>query len=387
MKRYVTLFLFVALLLIFSSSNDPSFSGTDVPSSPTPSASSTEDTPIPAPQKIKISLTPPVPLEEDSRHLFERGTFDADFYGFSKDGKYFVANFEKEGIRQKEGSYLFFVGRELKVHEEEKLDLSNETMVLLRENQVCNIYEIYSLHYLEDDPTYGTLALRQKRKAAVGGDVTYITLLHYVKQPLEDYPLVPPDPISYVPNPYDPLTEWLEWLCFEDMGGSSKYPWVNGNLYDVCDYDGFGPLNVSAWELWPYVDFSVEPQTRFHLNLMLNRAELDAFSDLGTDDYPYEWVTYYRPKDSTENFKMAKGGPWGTCPIGDYIIYRLPLMDYGCEMSLNEDGSTRAYHMVFFLLDKNTDEIVAWNDQYVDWTDSSEAYYKDALKHGLIRDL
>jgi hypothetical protein len=61
-------------------------------------------------------------------------------------------------------------------------------------------------------------------------------------------------------------------------------------------------------------------------------------------------------------------------------------MDYGCEMSLNEDGSAKEYYMIFFLVEKDTDEIVVWTDLAVKWTDSSEAFYQDALRLGLIKD-
>ena len=70
--------------------------------------------------------------------------------------------------------------------------------------------------------------------------------------------------------------------------------------------------------------------------------------------------------------------------MGENMLYRMHLMDYGCEMSLKEDGSLATYHMVFVILENGTENIVGWNDQYVDWTDSSEAYYKDALAYGVL---
>jgi hypothetical protein len=118
---------------------------------------------------------------------------------------------------------------------------------------------------------------------------------------------------------------------------------------------------------------------------MLNIAEVDAFTGLGTDDYCYTWKVFYKIADTEEDYKMVECTPWGTCQVDEYMLYRLNLMDYGCEMSLNEDGSTRSYHMVFLILNKDTGEVLAWNDQYVDWTDSSEAAYQDALKHGVIK--
>ena len=64
------------------------------------------------------------------------------------------------------------------------------------------------------------------------------------------------------------------------------------------------------------------------------------------------------------------------------MIYRYNLMDYGAEMSVNEDGSTRTYHMVFFIM--QGEEIVAWHDEYVDWTDATQKFYDDAVAKNLI---
>jgi hypothetical protein len=176
----------------------------------------------------------------------------------------------------------------------------------------------------------------------------------------------------------------------EDMGESGLYTLVyGGGLYTGCDYDGGeGPMTISAWEMWPYTagdKNSVKDNTHFHLCLKLNQAEIDAFTGIDTEDYGYEWRTYYRPADSDEEYKMVTGTPWGTCPIGEDMIYRYNLCDFGGEFSLNDDGSTRTYHMIFFILNKGTEEIVVWNDQMVDWTDSAQKYYDEAKEWGIIK--
>ena len=53
---------------------------------------------------------------------------------------------------------------------------------------------------------------------------------------------------------------------------------------------------------------------------------------------------------------------------------------YGYE---NPSFAGDTYHMIFVICDKEG-TAVAWTDLNVQWTDSSEAYYQDALKYDLI---
>jgi hypothetical protein len=80
---------------------------------------------------------------------------------------------------------------------------------------------------------------------------------------------------------------------------------------------------------------------------------------------------------------MVEGNPWGTCPIGDNMIYRFNLMDYGMKLTLAEDGSMNTYHMIFCIFDE-AGELVIWRDELIDWTDSADQYYKDAVELNLI---
>jgi hypothetical protein len=380
------LWLAIALLLLLCSCNGPTTTAPSAPSaSGTPSLSS-----------VSPSVVPTSP-EKDQRPLFERETFEAPFFGFTQDQKYFVANFKEEGYNTEErGSYLFLVGRELTAGEADTLTLDYKTMLLLREIGACCITEVYSLHRLKSAPNCDTLALREKQTIIVDGhsfESSTVTLLHYIKEPLENAPLIPPE--NFDPHPtYRPMperfdTEWLTWLTEEDMGDSGKYPYVSTAGVYKTDYDGYeGPMTPSVWTLWPY---DIEEQTyseysHFFLDLRLIYADVNAYTGLGTEGSPYEWKIFYRPAGSTEDYKRIEGSPWSASVGGNVVSIKFNLMDYGCEMSLNEDGSAKEYYMIFFLVEKDTDEIVVWTDLAVKWTDSSEAFYQDALRLGLIKD-
>jgi hypothetical protein len=179
-------------------------------------------------------------------------------------------------------------------------------------------------------------------------------------------------------------TEWLVWLTQEDMGDSGKYPLAfGGGVYKV-NYNS-ETMTSSGWEIWPYDISTKTPgnNAHFHLCLMINASEFDGYTGLGTDDYAYTWKTYYRVNGTDDQYQMVEGNPWGTCPIGDNMIYRFNLMDYGMKLTLAEDGSMNTYHMIFCIFDE-AGELVIWRDELIDWTDSADQYYKDAVELNLI---
>ena len=156
----------------------------------------------------------------------------------------------------------------------------------------------------------------------------------------------------------------------------------DSSLYDVCDYDGKGGKKASAWELYPYTPGdtgSVKKNTHFHLCLLIDEDDIDAYTGIGTEEYPYTWKIYYKDAYANESYKMVEGAPWGAISLGNDMLYRVNLMDFGMEKP--NVGDT--YHMIFVICDKEG-TAVAWTDLNVQWTDSSEAYYQDALKYDLI---
>ena len=180
--------------------------------------------------------------------------------------------------------------------------------------------------------------------------------------------------------------QWMEWLAHVELG-------VYGNVYDErqgfiqssqyqADYDGDdGPMESSSWEIWPYnsrdEENPVSDISKFHL--MLRLEGIDVSDGIGTEDYSYTWKVHYKTVGSDDAYRMIEFAPWRSVSLGDGAIYTSDLMGRGMEKP--EVGDT--FHMVFFIYDGDG-ELVGWTSRLVDWTDSSEAYYQDALKYGLI---
>ncbi|MBQ7847371.1 MAG: hypothetical protein IJX08_05720 [Clostridia bacterium] len=206
------------------------------------------------------------------------------------------------------------------------------------------------------------------------------------EEPSEE-PSSPEDEVTEPTPMYS--TEWLDWLTNVDMGDT--YPMVySGGLYGGMKY---GPTeedkanqSPSAFELWPYTagDLStVGENAHFHMCLTMDSSEFDGTPGIGTEDYGYKWVVYYREIDSTDDYIRFEGAPWGAITYGDNYLYRFDVYSAGFKPSL-KDGGTNTYHMIFIILDASTDELVIWRDEMVDWTDSSELYLADAITAGKI---
>ena len=177
-------------------------------------------------------------------------------------------------------------------------------------------------------------------------------------------------------------TSWLEWLV-TDYGDTYPMVW-EGGLYGGIKYTE--DMEPSAFEIRPYTDKIPNEFSHFHLCMYMSSAEFDGYSSLGKEDYSYTWKVFYRPDGSDEDYESVEMVPWSAITFGDNYFYRLNLHDYGAKLSLKEDGSTQTYHFIFIILDQEG-EIVTWRDELVDWTDSSQAYYEDALAAGAIKEL
>ena len=176
-------------------------------------------------------------------------------------------------------------------------------------------------------------------------------------------------------------TRWLEWLVDEDYG--NKYPMVcSGGLWSGAAYaEGMEP---SAFELWPCDNGEVNENSRFFFSPFMDAAEFDGYTNLGTEEYEYTWKVFYREEGGEGEYGMVEMTPWNAILFGDNYLYRLNIHDYGeVDMHLKEDGSTNTYHVIMVIEDQEG-EIVIWRDEFVDWTDSSEALYQDALELGVI---
>ncbi|MBP3321412.1 MAG: hypothetical protein J6M12_03575 [Clostridia bacterium] len=197
-------------------------------------------------------------------------------------------------------------------------------------------------------------------------------------------PVIEPTSSESTPEPEEKYsTRWLEWLVNEDNGASYCKAY-NGGLYaGVCFEDGMEP---SSWEVWPLTDGQFNKDSRFHLLPYLSSAEFDGYSNLGTEEYEYTWKVFYREAHSfTAEYKSVDAQPWSGIEFGPNYLYRLNLHDYGrVDMHLKEDGSANLYHVIMVIVDKQ-DEVVIWRDEFVSWTESSEAFYNKSLEMGVIK--
>ena len=198
--------------------------------------------------------------------------------------------------------------------------------------------------------------------------------------PVEPTPEPTPEPPVDIPEPEKYTTEWIEWLV-DDYGDAYTMCW-SGGLYDGIRYND--NMEPSSFELWPYTNGEVIAQSRFFFHVCLNADEFDGYTNLGTEEYEYTWKIFYRECESDDDYKMVECVPWGAIVFGTNFLYRLNIHDYGeVDMHLKEDGSTNTYHVVMVIEDSQGQHVI-WRDELVDWSDSSEAFYQDALRLGVI---
>ena len=354
------------------------------------SAESAPPTPEPTPTPSQSpDLSSPSPAELP--HLFERAQFKADFCGYSRDKRYFVANFNLEGLgtSRSKGSFLFVLDEQLSADLQPTLSErpflpGTSKNSYKKESQLegdgqsgCIVYTEYALYFLEDYPLADVVAIEH---FDIDENST-ISVYRYVKEPLKDLPLIAPI-VVIDPGPLDKFDPyWLEWLI-DDYGDTYPMVW-EGGLYNGIKYAE--DMDPSAFEIRPYTDKIPNEFSHFHLCMYMSQDEFDGYTGLGKEGYPYTWKVFYRPDGSDEDYESVEMVPWSAITFGDNYFYRLNLHDYGAKLSLKEDGSTQTYHFIFIILDQEG-EIVIWRDELVDWTDSSQAYYEDALRLGIIKE-
>ncbi|MBQ8911581.1 MAG: hypothetical protein IJY89_03320 [Clostridia bacterium] len=193
-------------------------------------------------------------------------------------------------------------------------------------------------------------------------------------------PTVPDEPSEDIVEPEKFTNEWVEWLV-EDYGDTYTMAW-SGSLYGGIKYDD--TMDPSCWELWPYTDKQIADNSHFHACICISSAEFDGFSNLGTEEYEWTWKVFYKVDGSDEEYKSFEGTPWGAITFGENYLYRFDMFTYGAEFSLDADGNAQTYHVVMVILDAEGN-VEIWRDELIDWTNSSQAYYDDAVKHGIIK--
>ena len=335
----------------------------------------------------------------DPSHLFSKNSFDPsalaglaglagmgdmaeklkDFSGFTQGDAYFIADFDANPSKYSgAGKFLFAKNKVFSKEERDELmkELSADKIILASykadsEGLPVEEYAVY--------PADENLAqIYISRKNPETGEKELL-LYNYVSTPVNgELPVLPgeqvPD-LSGLEQGERYSTRWLEWLIYEDRG--SIYPMVeNGSLY-ASRYDNNPQYTYSPWSI------RTEGITaRFALSLGLDGQEFSYADETGER---FIWKVFYR--DDKGGFSAAGSShPWKIKRLDSgYYRIELDLFNYGLNMMLKEDGSNNSYETVFIIEDTEG-RILCWYADEVDWTDSSEAYYKQAVETGIQED-
>ncbi len=340
----------------------------------------------------------------DASHLFSGTTFDPsslagfaglagmgdmveklkDFSGFTQDDAYFIADFDSNPSKYS-GAGKFLFAKDKVFSEEERRELvkglSADQVILAayqadEQGQAVELYTVYPA-----DKEIRQIYIARPNPQTKEPEML---LYSYVTTPIDgNLPTLPgeeiPDRGEYEKGKrYS--DKWLEWLIYEDRG--TVYPMVEeGTLY-LSRYENDTYYTASPW--------SIRQEgivARFALSLGLSAEE---FPYVDVEGDQYVWKVFYRPlmADQTmqaENFSCTTDAhPWKSSYQAGYGYHRmeLDLFNYGMEMYLQKDGSNRRYETVFLIEDMQG-RILCWYSDYVDWTDSSEKYYEQAVDAGI----
>ena len=199
-----------------------------------------------------------------------------------------------------------------------------------------------------------------------------------------------PEPTEMEPPEPEPgekySEEWFDWLALD---GAAVYDRIgSGSMYGGVRYSK--EHEPSSWEIWPYTDYKIEngdpSKSHFHLLWKAYTAELKGFADTSVENYGYTWTAYYKYENIEGAYTAVTCTPWSYASLGDAYVYRLnfhaedaPAFSFG----LDEQGET-SYYRTFIVITDEKGQIVGWQEDLITWSNSSEAYYQDAIALGLI---
>ena len=335
----------------------------------------------------------------DPSHLFSKNGFDPsvlaglaglagvgdqaeklkDFSGFTQGDAYFIADFDANPSKYSgAGRFLFAKNKVFSKEERDELmkELSADKIILASykadsEGLPVEEYAVY--------PADENLAqIYISRKNPETGEKELL-LYNYVSTPVNgELPVLPGEQIpdlSGLEQGERYSTRWLEWLIYEDRG--SIYPMVEKGLFYTCRYDNNPKYTPSPWSI------RTEGITaRFALSLGLDGQEFSYADETGER---FVWKVFYR--DDQGDFSAAESShPWKVkLQNSGYYRMELDLFNYGLNMMLKDNGSNNSYETVFIIEDTEG-RILCWYADEVDWTDSSEAYYAQAVETGIQED-
>ena len=174
-------------------------------------------------------------------------------------------------------------------------------------------------------------------------------------------------------------SDWVEWLI--DVDGQSD-AWIynmffSGQTYGYPLHDG--AAESSPWEFWG---------EHFHLCYMFDRDEIDLSANVGSG-YEFVWEIWYRDAETRGAFKKIVTAPWSVYNnySWDGIIYRIPTYNEGInDMYLHEGETSHKYEFVFVIYrdEISPENVVGWQQDWINYTDSTEMFIEDAKDYGFI---
>ncbi|MBQ8911295.1 MAG: hypothetical protein IJY89_01835, partial [Clostridia bacterium] len=308
-------------------------------------------------------------------HLFSKDGYTlpegVDFSGFTPDGNYFIADFDK-GLSKYSGmgKYLFALNQQLTKEQQESYG-ALEAILTMPSSTGSEMYPEYVVYGVDKD------SLRQivvERYDGQGGKEAF--LFDYVSSPIDGkHPEIPglTPPQTSKQEPEQRYTnEWLEWLTVVDRG--NIYPMIkDGTLYS------FEYPSSEDYEPSPFSIVRGSKSSRFSLSLGLDRGEFPS------TDEGYHWKVFHRKKASVGAYEGFEMDPWKWSTDGSYYRFDLEVLEGGMSPTLKTDYKTNRYEMVFIITDEK-ERIVSWWKGTVDWTMSSEMYLADAVSEGIAKD-
>ena len=184
--------------------------------------------------------------------------------------------------------------------------------------------------------------------------------------------------------------EWLDWLINVDalLYDDAMYKMcLGGSVYNR----GHEGAEVSSpFEVWPNPDYSYN-DPHFHMTYQLDSTEIDATANVNTEDYEFIWEIWYRDADKMGEFKKIVTAPWSVYIWGGdnpNVIYRIPVYNEGMnDMRLLPGETSHEYEMIFIIYKGDTvcpENLVAWKQDWILYTDATEMYIEDAKELGII---
>ena len=198
--------------------------------------------------------------------------------------------------------------------------------------------------------------------------------------PFPPFPLISPSEPSVKEVPSEPSprysTEWFLWL--REFGYDRYTPALIADVVTQSYSDEMAP---SGFTVFTPADHPED--ARFQLSVSVSSAEFAGNEE--SNGLPIQpWKIFYRPEGSNEPFESVTLNPCRGYVQGDNYVFELCLTDCDAVFSLKEDGSAQSYQTFFVLTSDHGTDIDLWWEEQLIWNESSEAYYKDALKKGLI---